>query len=47
MTVTIVTVQLPTMNSAGAPYVQVASAGDGHYVQLAQHVHHATNHISE
>ena len=22
-------------------------AGDGHYVQLAQHVHHTMNHISE
>ena len=30
-----------------SPYVQVASAGDGHYVQLAQHVHHAMDHISE
>ena len=47
MTVTMVTVQLSTMNSGGAPYVQVASAGNGHYVRLAQHVHHVMDHISE
>ncbi len=29
------------------PYVLVALAGDGHYVQFAQHVHHAMDHISE
>ena len=28
-------------------YVLVALAGDGRYVQLAQHVHHAMDHISE
>ena len=28
-------------------YVLVALTGDGHYVQLAQHVHHAMDHISE
>ena len=47
MTVTMVTVQLSTMNAGGAPYVQIASAGDGHYAQLAQHVHRAMDHISE
>ena len=30
-----------------SPYVQVALAGDGHYVQLAQHVHHVMDHINE
>ena len=29
------------------PYVLVALAGDGRYVQLAQYVHHAMDHISE
>ena len=28
-------------------YVLVALAGDGHCVQLAQHAHHAMDHISE
>ena len=30
-----------------SPYVQVALAGDGHYVQLTQHVHHVMDHINE
>ena len=35
------------VNREASPYVQVASAGDGHYVQLAEHVHYVMDHISE